>query len=98
VAQLFSLDLKAHMINQKEHFVAWALLITELDDAKEHLESLTKKMVQDGVIDDTEFAVDLGHVYAHLNRVWHSRSQESEITEEQWPIFSQFPKDLKPVG
>ena len=86
------------MLNQKENVVAWSLLINELDEAKEHLESLTKKMALNGVIDDAEFAIDLGHVYAHLNRVWHSRSQESEITEEQWPIYSQFPKDLKPVG
>ena len=86
------------MINEKEHYAAWALLLMELDEAHEHLESLIKKMHQDGAIQDTEFAVELGHVYAHLNRVWHSRSQESEITEKQWPKFSQFPKDLDPVG
>jgi hypothetical protein len=86
------------MINEKEHYVAWALLLMELDEAQEHLESLIKKMHQGGTIEDAEFAAELGHVYAHLNRVWHSRSQESEITEEQWPVFSQFPKDLNPVG
>jgi len=56
------------MINKTKHYVAWALLLTELDDAKEHLESLTQKMLKDGSIDDAEFAVDLGHIYAHLNR------------------------------
>ncbi len=86
------------MINQKEHYVAWVLLITQLDDAKEHLENLIKKMEQDGGIADIEFAIELGHVYAHLNRGWHSRNQESEITVKQLPLFSQFPKDLKPVG
>jgi hypothetical protein len=86
------------MINQKDHYVAWALLLTEMDEAREHLQDLIEKMHRDGRIEDEEFAVDLGHIYAHLNRVWHSRSQASEITEAQWPEFSEFPKDLKPVG
>ena len=85
------------MINKTEHTVAWALWVMELDEAKEHLEGLIKKLTQD-VMDEAEFAVEMGHIYAHLNRVWHSRSQDSETTDEQWPVFSQFPKDLKPVG
>jgi hypothetical protein len=60
------------MINNKDNPVAWALLVTELDEAREHLESLTNEMVKAGTIEDTEFAVQLGHIYAHLNRVWHS--------------------------
>ena len=86
------------MINEKEHCAAWALLLSELDEAHEHLKSLIQKMHHDGAIEEADFAVDLGHVYAHLNRVWHSRNQESEITGKQWPTFSQFPKDLNPVG
>lgn len=86
------------MINKTENPVSWTLLLTELDEAREHLESLTNKMNETGSIDDSEFSVDLGHVYAHLNRAWHSRNQDAEITEEQWPVFSQFPKDIKPVG
>jgi hypothetical protein len=86
------------MINSKDNTVAWALLITNLDEAREHLESLTREMAQAGAIEDTEFEVQLGHIYAHLNRVWHSRSQSEDLTEEQWSVYSQFPKDLKPVG
>ena len=86
------------MINAKEHYVAWAGLITELDEAREHLEKLTNDINSQGLIDESEFAVYLGHVFAHLNRAWHSRNQASEITEEQWVPFSQFPTDLQPVG
>lgn len=86
------------MINEKKHHEAWASLVTELDDAREHLEGLIQKMQQSGVIDDADFTVDMGHVYAHLNRAWHSRGQESEITEKQWSAYSQFPRDLNPVG
>ena len=86
------------MINKKENPVSWALLLTELDEAREHLESLITEMNEAGAIEDSEFVVQLGHVYAHLNRAWHSRNQDGEITEEQWPVFSQFPKDIKPVG
>ena len=86
------------MINQKENYVAWALLIEELDDAHEHLGELIKAMVKSGCCEEEDFSVRLGHVYAHLNRAWHSRSQTSETTSEQWDNFSQFPKDLKPVG
>jgi len=48
--------------------------------------------------DEAHFAVDLGHVYAHLNRAWHARNQPSEMTSEQRDAFSEFPRDLKPVG
>jgi len=86
------------MINAKDHYTAWAGLLMELDEVREHLDGLINKMNEAGTIEESVFAVDLGHVYAHLNRIWHSRSQVTEITEEQWSAFSQFPKDLKPVG
>lgn len=86
------------MINEKDEPVAWALLIAELDEAREHLESLTAQLAQEGAMDEDEFAVYLGHVYAHLNRVWHSRNQSGLIEDEQWDLFSQFPVDLRPVG
>ncbi len=86
------------MINERTNPVAWALLLAELDEAKDHLAALADLMAKAGAIDDTEFAVYLGHVYAHLNRVWHSRNQDSEISKEQWPVFSQFPSDIKLVG
>ena len=86
------------MINQTDSYVAWSLFVQDLDEAREHLQELVKEMVERGSYDESEFRVQLGHIYAHLNRVWHSRNQTSEITSEQWSAFSQFPKDLQPVG
>ena len=86
------------MVNEKEHPLGWIGLLTELDEAREHLEDLVKEMNSAGSADESEFAVHLGHVFAHLNRAWHSRNQNAEISEEQWSSFSQFPNDLDPVG
>jgi galactokinase/mevalonate kinase-like predicted kinase len=86
------------MINAKSGDVAWISLITELDEAREHLEKLIKEMHETGAVDDSVYEATLGHIAAHLNRAWHSRNQATEITEEQWDQFSQYPKDLKPVG
>lgn len=86
------------MITQAQEPVGWAHLITELDDAREHLESLLKEMVETGHITDEVFAVQLGHIYAHLNRAWNSRNQTTEISDEQWIPYSAFPTDLQVVG
>jgi hypothetical protein len=87
------------MINERDNPVAWAMLLTELDEAREHLEALIKQMSESGAIDEeSEFPVYLGHIYAHLNRAWHSRNQDESISEDQWPLYSQFPKDINPVG
>jgi hypothetical protein len=86
------------MINARDNDVAWAMFITELDEAREHLTDLIDGLVKAGEGNDVDLSIHLGHVYAHLNRAWHSRNQDHEISEEQWPRFSQFPKDVEPVG
>ncbi len=86
------------MINKNTNPVAWALMLAEIDEAQEHLRNLMNRMHAAGTMDEAEFATYLGHVYAHLNRVWNSRNQDTQLSEEQWSIFSQFPKDIKPVG
>jgi hypothetical protein len=86
------------MINKEEDIVAWVAWMDELCDARQHLDELVQKLIGNGHCDEPEFKVYLGHIYAHLNRAWHSRNQTSEITGEQWNAFSQFPKDLETVG
>ena len=88
------------MINQKENPVSWAMLMYELDDAHEHLGDLISKMAEDGAIEDEDYRVQLGHVFAHLNRAWNGRNEvELDKTSDQIPSKrSQFPTDLKPVG
>ena len=79
-------------------YVAWARLITELDDAQEHLKSLINEMTAKGALEEAELQSSLGHIYAHLNRAWNSRNNTFEITENQWREFSQFPTNIDPVG
>ena len=86
------------MINRDNNPVAWALLLLDLDEAREHLENLVEQMSQSEDFDEAEFSVHLGHIYAHLNRVWNSRDMEKEIPGDQWTEFSRFPTDLQPVG
>jgi hypothetical protein len=86
------------MINAKSQPVGWALLLAELDEAQEHLVNLVNELNAAGQMDDDEFAIHLGHIYAHLNRIWHARNQDEGVREDQWTEFSQFPNDVKPVG
>jgi len=88
------------MICQDDHTVAWSILMYELQDAHEHLDSLIKQMSREGAIEEDDFAVQLGHVFAHLNRSWHGRSDEAldTISQSDHQKRSQFPNDLFPVG
>jgi hypothetical protein len=86
------------VISHATHPVEWVLFVDELDEARQHLEALIQELVANGACEEDDFRIHLGHVYAHLNRAWHSRAHEGEMTDELWPVFSQFPKDLKPVG
>jgi hypothetical protein len=86
------------MINEKETPVEWSQLLYELEDAREHLDDLITKMSASGSIEVEELAVDLGHIFAHLNRTWNSRNQIGELSEHQQVTNSQFPNDLNPVG
>ena len=86
------------MISQDKNPVEWVLLVTGLDEAREHLDSLASAMAEAGSIDEEDYATQLGHIYAHLNRCWNARALESEIPEAGWEEFSNFPKDLRPVG
>jgi hypothetical protein len=87
------------VINQTDNPVAWALLVQEMDDVREHLASLARQMASEGRIDDEDFAVQIGHAYAHLNRIWHRRNNSAdEISDETWERLSRFPADIDPVG
>ena len=75
-----------------------ALLMHELDDAKEHLETLMREMTDDPEYDEANFRVDLGHIYSHLNRAWNARNRlGAEWTQEQQEELSQFPTDIDPT-
>jgi hypothetical protein len=86
------------MINKKENPEEWSQFLYELSDAQEHLGDLIKSISANGCIETEEFAIDLGHVFAHLNRAWNSRNHIGEVSESQYHKNSQFPDDLNPVG
>ena len=70
----------------------------ELADAYEHLGDLIKEMQEQGKIEVESYAVDLAHVYAHLNSAWNSRNFEGEMTYEDWEKFRSYPGDLEPLA
>jgi hypothetical protein len=86
------------MIDQKTDPVLWGLLVSGLDDAREHLETLVAQMAAKGSVDEEEYRVALGHIYAHLNRAWNSRDCREEITQKEWAQITRFPGDVEPVG
>jgi len=86
------------MINKNSNPVEWVLLIDSLEEAKEHLEELMHEMMTCNEFDEEDYRIQLGHIYAHLNRCWNSRSLEEEKSEDKWEEYSSFPKDLEPIG
>ena len=89
------------MINQEDNPVGFAAIQYELDDAIEHLQNIVSNMRKDSQYSDEEFAVDLGHVYAHLNRSWNIRNRidsDQPDLDREWDSISAFPKDIKVVG
>ncbi len=85
------------MISKDSNPVAWATLMYELEDAKEHLGDLISALNTNSEIDEVEYSIGLGHVFSHLNRAWHRRQLSEDFSDEQRHAASQFPTDLKPL-
>jgi hypothetical protein len=84
------------MINREENIVEWALLMYELEDAREALvELLAATNAPD--FDESEFGIQLAHIYSHLNRAWNRRAHLGEQSDADFQRFSDFPKDLHPL-
>ena len=83
-------------LSEAENPVEWAMFY-ELFDAQEHLEELIAELAG-GSIDADKLRIDIGHVYAHLNRAWYRSKGASEIPDAQWDVASAFPQDVTPVG
>lgn len=76
----------------------WFLMVDSLVDAQEHLGNLINELELPNEIDEQNFAIQLGHIYAHLNRAWNSRNSAEGINNQNWDSMTQFPIDIKPVG
>lgn len=77
--------------------VEWAMLMYELDDAREHLQSMMSKMTSDPSFDESVFRIDLGHIFSHLNRAWNRRDLVGELDDHAWQEARKFPTDLDPI-
>lgn len=86
------------MINGNENPVQWTLLVDELNEAREHLETLVSQMTTDPGFSESRLAVDIGHIMAHLNRAWARRDHTRELTDEEWEAFREYPQDLRPIA
>jgi hypothetical protein len=85
------------MINKEKNPVEWAMLMYELEEVQEHLANLISDLDSDPEYDEINLRIDLGHIYSHLNRVWHCRHLTKELSDTEWELASQFPTDLEPV-
>jgi hypothetical protein len=85
------------MIDRKLQPLEWADFMYELTDAVEHLGKLVKDIDRTPDYDQDAFRIDLGHVYAHLNRAWSNSKGDTEETIGREAI-SAFPVDLTPIG
>lgn len=94
--------MESKMIDKSKDYVAWALLVSELEDAAEHIQKLISDMYEIDKYGEPELRVDLGHIYSHLNRAWHRRNEKGETaenpSEEVWTEWSMFPRDLTLFG
>ena len=85
------------MISVNDAPVGWAMLMYDLNDAKEDLETLMVAMQNDPEFDEEYFRVWLGHIYWHLNRAWHRRNVADKLGDEEDAGWGQFPTDLAPL-
>jgi len=86
------------MINRNDQPVGWAMLLSDLEDAHEHLGNLIKEITADPEYAEETLRIDLGHIYAHLNRAWRRRLIAEGFTDEEWSVAGAFPDDLEPVA
>ncbi|MEB1550725.1 hypothetical protein VDQ94_17860 [Xanthomonas campestris pv. campestris] len=86
------------MINRTDNPLGWSMLLHDLEDAYEHLGNLIKEISAEPEYGEPELRVDLGHVYAHLNRAWRRRLVADDFSENEWAAAGAFPDDLAPVA
>ena len=86
------------MIDRNSNPTGRSFLIDDLQDAHEHLGNLIKELCSDSEYGEPELRIDLGHVYAHLNRAWRRRNVPHDFSDGEWEAAGAFPTDLEPVA
>jgi len=74
------------------------MMIYEIEEVIEHLQEVSDRITPESFIDEEEFKVRLGHVYAHLNLLWNSRNHIGELSSEQSEQYKQLPNDITLYG
>ena len=85
------------MISKDGAPVGWAMLMYDLDDAKEDLATLMAAMQNDPEFNEECFRVRLSHIYWHLNRAWYRRNVPEDLSHNDEAKAGQFPDDLQPI-
>jgi hypothetical protein len=67
------------VINKTENPVEWALFSMSSMTRASTLKNLISELAEDGSYDEANLSVDLGHVYAQLNRAWRRRPVAGSI-------------------
>lgn len=85
------------MIDKTTDPVALAMLMYELEDAQDGLNSLFQEIAEDTEFGEEAFRVHMAHIYSHLNRAWNGRNaaasqHDDEALRDKW---AEFPTDLK---
>jgi hypothetical protein len=86
------------LINPKDNPIEWTLLGYELEEVKEHLDSLLAGLDPENGIDEVDFKVQVFHLITHLNRIYNSRNHEGEVTNETFSEYSEVPNDFSAMG
>ena len=75
------------------------MMLSELQEIGEHVASLADEMASGGRMSEGDFKVQVGHIYAHLNRLWNGRALcDSDLEGIPWSERSAFPTDISPMG
>ncbi len=77
---------------QKDH------ALFHLAEAREAIESLLAEMRTSPEYDEANFAIDMQHIYWHINSAWngrHFRPDQEDLTDGLYQSFIQYPADLQ---
>ncbi len=75
--------------------------ITNLDEAREHLENLVQKLKKSGKVGEIDglYLADMLEIYWHINKVWNTRKipqiDIDNASQEQIDTWFRFPTDME---
>src|SRR4051812_39080551 len=79
----------------------WRVVRSNLEEAREQLESLEARAASSAKPSEAEMAIALEHAYHHLNFAWNARhvpdSMFRRLTNAQFNQWSRHPRELKPL-